>query len=512
MTVSVEAPTDNVQVGSSVPIEAANAHSPKPTASYSLDKIAETPRARRVQPLSPNCNSPFSTAKAIMTQDMDQEAFTEEAADQFDLVMSPHIQARPVQDPAEGYDADLAEASGLDTEGGIDGGMSMDDEAAAIPIAVPRTMAGMDGQADVPTKTDTEDEAEGADKDEDGHLSPSVVTQLSNKRPAENDSPIASPADNGLDRSRPKKRARGRPKKSESIGSCTPKPDPSEKRLRGRPKKDSSETSTPMPQRNGPSVVIERQTRNTNTPSSTITSDMVEEEEARFDTTSVQGAKPVVVFSLSSFPKLSNLFRVFKTFATIADTVTEDTDFLCIGKGGIKTTSKLLSAVARGKSVLSEDWALKCAQAKHLVDHIPYIARDADREAQENLPSHWSSGLPQTDLLSSHAVFITPALKKDYMGGFDDVKDLLSLVGAKDVISTSARNVTSKDKTLPEDTIIMALPHGDLDALTLHEKGYACYDKNFFHSAILRGQLSLDKFKIVPVTAPAKGKERKSLG
>jgi hypothetical protein len=94
-------------------------------------------------------------------------------------------------------------------------------------------------------------------------------------------------------------------------------------------------------------------------------------------------------------------------------------------------------------------------------------------------------------------------LKKLYGKGYANIEKLVLTLGAKGVTSTAIR----KDTQLPEDTIVMATPQGDIDAITLHNNGYACYDKELLSMSILRGELALDEFKLTP--AAKKGAVKK---
>jgi hypothetical protein len=220
----------------------------------------------------------------------------------------------------------------------------------------------------------------------------------------------------------------------------------------------------------------------------------------------LNGKKPSVVFSSSGFQELPQMLKNFKTIATVSTSITSKTDFLCIGKGGVKKTPKLLSAVALGKPVLSDDWARESAKAKKLLDPNDYLAHDADHEEEWKLSEDWAAGQARTGLLNDYAVYITQALKKDYGVSYKDIEELAKILGAKDVSSGSARGAGDAD-----ETIVLGLQHGDPDAVALHNQGRTCYDKDFLPMAILRGKLCLNEFKIVPAETPAKkGGKRKS--
>jgi hypothetical protein len=97
-------------------------------------------------------------------------------------------------------------------------------------------------------------------------------------------------------------------------------------------------------------------------------------------------------------------------------------------------------------------------------------------------------------------------LKKLYGKGYANIEKLVLTLGARGVTSTVIR----KDIQLSDDTLVMAA-HGDIDAITLHNNEYACYDKELLSMSILRGKLALDEFKLTPATKKGGAKKKKGL-
>ncbi|KAF2418461.1 hypothetical protein EJ08DRAFT_707282 [Tothia fuscella] len=236
----------------------------------------------------------------------------------------------------------------------------------------------------------------------------------------------------------------------------------------GRPKK-----ATPVQsKKKSPSVLITRKVDGSATQSSSATSTRSAAAKAVDQDSLYHGLKPIVVFSSSGFEKLLNLKKQFDTLVTIEDTVTEKTGFVCVGKGGVKTTTKVLLAVALGKPILSDEWATQSAKAKALLAPTQFHVRDTVKEANWNLPSDWSSGIPRTNLFHGYNIFVTPKLKEFYGSGYKDIQNLLKILGMPKIKSAAAREYVDSPKM-----IILALPPGneDLDAEVLGHKGYACY-------------------------------------
>lgn len=200
--------------------------------------------------------------------------------------------------------------------------------------------------------------------------------------------------------------------------------------------------------------------------------------------------------------------KMLKTVATISVTFNKKTDILCIG-GGLKKTPKLLSAVALGKAIVSEEWAKQCAKQKRLLTVEDFLARDDDKEKEWNVPGTWSGGgESRADLMKGYTLYITPSLKKEYGDGYKNIEELAKLVGVKKVISKPSREAPEDEKS----TILLGLHCGDLDAVALHDKDRKVYEKDFLPMSILRGELCLDDFDIEPEEGLPSGKKRAKIG
>jgi hypothetical protein len=295
-SITVSVPPDNVQVGSSLPAEAklhADSGTPKP--STSLDKVVETPTARRVEtPHSSTGSLQFSTAKMARHAQNDENK------------VSLHFEGKVTNEINDSR-------SGLD-----------EDPQHDAPMVHFNKPSPSDERNDEDDPTESED-----DNNNDRESPPSIktnVTQTTKKRGV---------VDDGEEEEsmtpRPSKKAR-----SESLPPITSMdeefgPDESvkrKKRGRGRPKKDSSEgvAITPKPQQQNHSVVIQpNKAKNPDSPSSTATSTIAL---AKKDASSFQSSKPVVVFSGSGFEDLPQLVKSFKSLATVAESVAKKTDIL----------------------------------------------------------------------------------------------------------------------------------------------------------------------------------------
>lgn len=158
---------------------------------------------------------------------------------------------------------------------------------------------------------------------------------------------------------------------------------------------------------------------------------------------------------------------------------------------------KILSAVASGIAIVSDDWAKQCVDKKKLVDHEPFLVRDEERERDWNVPENWSTGeVSRQNLMKGYTLYITPSLKKDY-DDFKAIDDLARLVGVKKVVSKPSRAAPPNE----DNTILLGLAQGDIDAVALYEAGRKVYEKDFLPMSILRGEICLDDYDIEPALA-----------
>lgn len=153
--------------------------------------------------------------------------------------------------------------------------------------------------------------------------------------------------------------------------------------------------------------------------------------------------------------------------------------------GKVTTTSKLLLAVAKGIPVVSDDWIVKSAKEGAMLDPDDFMIRDEQFKNQHGRFLADTAGKPSDDIFSRRLIYITPALKKLYGSGYEDIKQVCVAAGAPGVISQPAREVLKR----VDEYIVVGLMSGDLDAITLHDFGHPIYDKNFLSGSVLRGKV-----------------------
>lgn len=227
------------------------------------------------------------------------------------------------------------------------------------------------------------------------------------------------------------------------------------------------------------------------------------------DAVEYDGPAPVVVFSNSTIPQRAGLMKFFRNQGgSVVDAVSDSCNFLCVGAGELKKTGKLLLSVALGKRVVTDKWIIESAKVKYLLDPTPFLPQDSTHEKEWGFSLSEAVGKGRRQLLAGTALYFTPALRKEYGQGFAEIESVARASGCQKIISKPARDIENTE------CVILALEHGDNDAVTLLEKGRSCYSKDLLSIGVLRGRLDLDgeEFRIVASTSQAKKAAKKRKG
>jgi hypothetical protein len=271
--------------------------------------------------------------------------------------------------------------------------------------------------------------------------------------------------------------------------SSTPSPNPT-KKPRGRPRKVIDDHK-------GSSTMVETTLSPTpdasNTPTSSQTPKAMRAKR-----------KPVVVFSGSAHVERAMTKAFLKKHIQITEDVGSNIDFLCVGNGKLKTTSKILKAITLGKPIIDDKWVTECLKARSLLDHMEFLASDPEAEEQHKVPATWSGGSADIGrLLKGKTIYATPTLRKQYGEGWKSLSSILLTVGAKKPVSYPARDVRKGDP----DLIVLGLDSNDEDAYELFMNGFQVWNKDLISYGILRGKVDLKSKEFRrPVENPHKKK------
>jgi hypothetical protein len=344
ITVNVPRGNSDIQVGSSIPTEV---HSNTPKPSTSVQIIAETPTARRDKtPDSSSESAQFSTAKMPITTEHDE---TDEASRSELSTANNHIKPELDLDSNFGRD-DAAKASHSqqktnknstnhqlnldgDTEHSIHERGSSDHpdvhEENPSPTeseaeAVENDSSGRQNTMTKATRYTKKRRADAvSDSEFTGQSMVTKATKATKKRRAEANQDV----DDETARANKRSRSTSVPRITLLDEDFGKDDDLIKPKKRGRAKKTNPEgIETPKPQQRGSSVVIPSKTKNAGTPSPTAKS--IKAATNSFDAAPPQCAKPTVVFSSSNFEELTQLLKNFKNLATVAEGVTDKTDYV----------------------------------------------------------------------------------------------------------------------------------------------------------------------------------------
>ena len=196
-----------------------------------------------------------------------------------------------------------------------------------------------------------------------------------------------------------------------------------------------------------------------------------------------------ILFSSSTAVSDSRAFMKFLSQQGVekVQSVSECT-VLCVGKGELKKTSKLIMAIMLGKKVITDNWVTESAQCSKLQSIEKYLAQDPEREDEWgfNIREAVDRGRQGLKILQDWAVIFTASAKKEVgKSGFLDLKENATYAGAKSVLGTLPKKSPGE---LPFTLVIGTVK--DLDSPALEK--WKCYNRDIIGLSVLRGRLEID--------------------
>ncbi|KAL8820658.1 MAG: hypothetical protein Q9191_007469 [Dirinaria sp. TL-2023a] len=206
-----------------------------------------------------------------------------------------------------------------------------------------------------------------------------------------------------------------------------------------------------------------------------------------------------IVFASSTTVDKSKTFMKFPTRNGVQQvTSVAGSDVLCVGKTAeLKRTANLISAVALGKDIITDNWVSDCAKQGKLLDLADYRAKDPPREAEwrTTLSDAIDRSRQGVKPLSDYLIHFTPNAKANLGKGFVELKDICMQAGAKSVKTSVPGEKSPSD---PPTSIVIAV-EGDKDLEKLHANGWRAYSKDLITFGVLRGHLDLDSDDFVVI-------------
>ena len=198
-----------------------------------------------------------------------------------------------------------------------------------------------------------------------------------------------------------------------------------------------------------------------------------------------------VLFASSTAADKSEPFMKFLTRHGVQRaTSVAGSDVLCVGKTAeLKRTANLISAVALGKDIITDNWVSDCAKQGKLLDLTSYQAKDPPRETE------WRTTLSEAidrsrqgvKPLSGYWIYFTPNAKANLGKASAELKDICFQAGAESIHSS----IPAGNPSHPQSSVVIAI-EGDKDLEKLHANGWRTYSKDVITFGVLRGHLDLD--------------------
>ncbi|KAI9793462.1 MAG: hypothetical protein M1833_000748 [Piccolia ochrophora] len=212
------------------------------------------------------------------------------------------------------------------------------------------------------------------------------------------------------------------------------------------------------------------------------------------------GSPPRIVFSNSNIPNKTQLMKFLKKHdAKKVDAVSPTgSNFLCVGRGELKRTSKLTLSVALGKMLVTDDWVTASSRAGHLLDPSPFFPSDPAHEAlwQFSLPEAVKRGKAGVKVFHGWTIYITRQLAKDVKAdGLHDLKEMAKAAGAEGV----KEGIASLSPREVSHSLVLVASERDRDTLKLEEEGWTVFSREILSLSMLRGRLDVDsdEFRIM---------------
>lgn len=174
-----------------------------------------------------------------------------------------------------------------------------------------------------------------------------------------------------------------------------------------------------------------------------------------------------------------------------------DCTVLCVGKE-LKKTSKVILAVLLGKDIVTDSWIVDSVKGNDLLSIVPYIARDAKKEADWGISLEQAiyRGKKGVKVLQDYTIHFTPSVKKELgKNGFDELKEIVKCAGARSVFSSLPKK--SPDET--PSTVVVVATDDNNEVAELQKLGWKAYVKDIISLSVLRGKMDLesDEFLII---------------
>lgn len=193
----------------------------------------------------------------------------------------------------------------------------------------------------------------------------------------------------------------------------------------------------------------------------------------------LDGLSRILFPSESKITERKGLMNFLKTqkVKVVVDSKPELFDILCVEKGELRKTAKLLSSLVNNKTIVTDDWVVESSKSKRLLTPGNFLP--------EALKGTMNSD--RSKVFEGMTIFFTPKLRADYKKGWDDIRTIAEQGGANVLCCVPSK--------IPEDAQVdLYLGSDDKDphGIALQEAGKTVFHKSIIAQSIISGEVDYD--------------------
>ncbi|KAK5453450.1 hypothetical protein LTS15_006635 [Exophiala xenobiotica] len=220
------------------------------------------------------------------------------------------------------------------------------------------------------------------------------------------------------------------------------------------------------------------------------------------------GSAPAVIFSGSTeIDQKNNMMEAFRHLGGRETKSINDATMLCVSKGPLKRTSKLIIAVARGIDIVTEEWITETQRRGCFPAVDEFLPRDPSHERiwDFDLKDAMQRGkLGLTHILSGTTVFLTRQIRTDLGKLERELSQVATVLGA-DSVQKRLPALKDKEKYAEHEVLIIGAEN-DPQGAQVGRLGQKLYNKDILTMAVLRGKLERASAEFL-IDVPVKDEE-----
>ncbi|KAH0383901.1 hypothetical protein KCU92_g4843, partial [Aureobasidium melanogenum] len=190
------------------------------------------------------------------------------------------------------------------------------------------------------------------------------------------------------------------------------------------------------------------------------------------------GDPPVILYSNTKITEKTAIIKILKKHGASMTADIKSANFLCVGRGELLKTPKLLHSLTLGKTIVTDDWMSESVAAGFLLDTSEYLPEELKA----------TKHLDRTKIFTDQIIYITPAQRLAYKKGWDDVMAIIRQAGGTNPLTGPLSKLDTSMITL-----YLGADKDDDVAAKLQGQGETVYKKDVLGASIVQGELVLDE-------------------